>query len=386
LRRRLRAIDGSQDRLVRVDGCEVVNFSSNNYLGLANHPTLAEAAARAARELGTGAGASRLIVGNMAPHRRLESALAGYFRFPAAVLFNSGYQANVGVLQALAGREDAVYSDELNHASIIDGCRLSRARVHVYPHADVAALEALMARTHREARRRFIVSDALFSMDGDRAPVRELAALARRYDAALIVDEAHAAGAFGPDGRGVAADAGVMPDVVVGTLGKAFGSFGAFALAARAVTELIVNRARSFVFTTALPPAVCAAGLAALELAAGEEGGRRRDALRANAKRLSRGLRECGLGDKVIEDTAVFPVLVGAEAATMKCADLLLSKGYYAQGIRPPTVPSGTSRLRIAVMANHEEREIDGLVEALSALADEGVLPRGRRQLVGADR
>ena len=304
LRRRLRALDGPQGREVTIDGRRVVNVSSNDYLGLAAHPRLTEASARAVTELGTGAGASRLIVGNQAPHRELELALAGFFGREAALLFNSGYQANVGVLQALAGRGDVVVSDALNHASLIDGCRLSRATIEVVAHGDVAAVEARLAAAGG-ARRRFVVTDSLFSMDGDRAPLVELAALAQRYDAALIVDEAHAVGVLG-DGRGLAAELGVRPDVLVGTLGKAFGSFGAFAVAEEPTVELLLNRARSFVFTTALPPAVVAASVCAVGLVAGDEGAALRSRLARNTARLGAGLRAAKI-IQAAETVSAFP-------------------------------------------------------------------------------
>ncbi len=358
LRRRMRTVEGAQDAVLRVDGREVVNFSSNNYLGLANHPVVREAAASAST-LGAGSGASRLIVGNLEAHRALEAELAQFFECPAALLFNSGYQANVGVIQALAGRGDVVFSDELNHASLIDGCRLSRADVVVYPHGDVVALAELLAST--PGRRRFIVTDSVFSMDGDRAPLAELSALADDFDAALIVDEAHAVGALGPGGRGVVAETGARADVVVGTLGKAFGGFGAFVLSDVDTVELLVNRARSFVFTTALPPAVVAGNTAALGLIRGSEG----DLLRTRLERNISQLRDI-LGMSPTHRSPIFPVVVGDEARAMGLSDALLEQGLFAQGIRPPTVPAGTARLRIALMATHTEEQIAALGAAIS--------------------
>lgn len=376
-RRSLRAIDGAQGRVLVVDGAEVVNFSANDYLGLAAHPELARASAEAATRLGSGAGASRLIAGNQAPHRRLEGALAGHFGYPAARLFNSGYHANTGVLQALAGPADAIFSDQLNHASLIDGCRLSRASVHVYPHGDVAALDRLLAAHGRAARRRLVVSDALFSMDGDVAPVAELAACCQSHDALLVLDEAHAVGCVGPAGRGVAAAAGVQPDVLVGTLGKAFGSFGAFALSSEAVVELLGNRARSFVFTTALPPAVVAASERALELIAADPGEQLRGALVNNVQRLTGGLRSLGLVSNTLEYQHIIPVIVGDDRLAMAASEALLGDGFYVQGIRPPTVPAGTARLRIAVAATHTDSDIDGLLGSLARLARAGALGQG---------
>ncbi len=370
----MRAIDGAQDRVVVVDGREVVNFSSNNYLGLANHPALRDAASSAVVD-GAGAGASRLIVGNLRGHRDLEASLARWYGSGVSALaFNSGYQANIGVLQALAGRGDEIFSDDLNHASVIDGCRLSRAAVTVYRHRDLDQLAAKLKASR--ARRRVIASDAVFSMDGDRAPVARLAELAHQFDALLVLDEAHSVGAIGPGGRGVAAELGVVPHVVVGTLGKAFGSFGAFALADERVIRLLINRARSFVFTTALPPTVVAASQAAVELSGGPTGDALRRGLTCNIARLGAGLRRIGMTDQGSENTAIFPIVVGDDALAMECAAWLLDRGLYAQGIRPPTVPEGTARLRVAVMANHTDDDIDRLLGALGELVAQGKVPR----------
>jgi 8-amino-7-oxononanoate synthase len=373
--RTLRAIDGAQDVRVRVDGREVVNFSANNYLGLANHPALARAAVLATQELGSGAGASRLIAGNLAPHRALEVELADWFGRPAALLFNSGYHANLGVIQALVGRGDAVFSDELNHASIIDGCRLSRADVHVYPHGDLDALGHLLAAHAGRARRRLLVSDSLFSMDGDRADVLALRAWADRYDAALMLDEAHAVGAYGPEGRGVAAAAGCVPDILVGTLGKAMGSFGAFVVGQQTLVDVLVNRARSFVFTTALPPGVVAASRAALALARGREGGLLRAQLATLVRRLGNGSERLGVSSQHIEITHIFPIHIGGDRAAMEASQALLEEGFYAQGIRPPTVPPGTARLRISLMATHTEQDVDALLTGLAGLIERGLVP-----------
>jgi 8-amino-7-oxononanoate synthase len=368
LRRTLREMGGPQDRVMSVDGLAVINFSSNNYLGLANDPGLQAAAADGLRA-GTGAGGSRLIVGNLEAHRAVERELAAYFEREAALAFNSGYQANIGVLQALAGPEDIVFSDELNHASLIDGCRLSRASVRVFPHGDLEHLDAQL-RISR-ARRTLIVTDALFSMDGDRADVPGLAAVAERHGAGLIVDEAHAVGILGPGGRGVCAEAGVAPHVLVGTFGKALGSFGAFVAADRDVIELIKNRARSFVFTTALPPAVMAANREAVRIVCGDRGDRLRAALQQNIAELGQMARSAGLSLRTQAGSPIVPLVVGEAAAAMECAERLLRAGYYAQGIRPPTVPVGSSRLRLTVMANHTAEDLAGLVDALAGLARE---------------
>lgn len=373
-RRWLRTLVGAPGRLVQLDGREVLNFSSNNYLGLAGHPTLARAAMEAIEGAGTGSGASRLILGNQDLHEELERQLAGFHDRPAALLFNSGYNANVGVLQVLGREGDVIFSDALNHASIIDGCRLSRARVVVYPHADAASLRRLLAQ--HPGRRRIIVTDAVFSMDGDRAPLPELAALSREHDAALMVDEAHGGGALGPGGRGAAADAEVIPDIHMGTLGKAFGSFGAYITGCQELVEVLLNRARSFVFTTALPPGVVAASRAALYLMQTDEGERLRRRLHEHIARFRDGLAARGILEDGAGTTPIFPVLVGDEDRAMACSQRLLERGIYAQGIRPPTVPRGTSRLRFALMATHEPEDLDRALTELDALAQAGLLPR----------
>ncbi|HYD48803.1 MAG TPA: aminotransferase class I/II-fold pyridoxal phosphate-dependent enzyme, partial [Terriglobales bacterium] len=292
LLRQMREIAGAQGSAVEVAGRSVLLLCSNNYLGLADHPALAEAAAQAARDYGVGAGASRLISGSMRLHRQLEEELAELKHCPRALLFNSGYQANIGTIAALVGRNDEVFSDELNHASLIDGCRLSRARIQVYPHCDVGVLADQLAASR--ARRKLIVTDSVFSMDGDLAPLHELCGLAERYGAMLMVDEAHATGVLGAGGAGAVAMLGLSDRVTVqmGTLGKAIGAFGAFVAAAEPVIELLVNAARSFVFTTALPPPVVASARTGLAIARGADD--RRMQLRHNAARLIDGL--LGLG------------------------------------------------------------------------------------------
>jgi len=378
LARRLRTVVGAQGRSVVVDGREVVSFSSNNYLGLANHPSVVAAAERALRSAGVGAGASRLIVGTNAEHVGLEEALTAFTGLESALLFNSGYQANLGVIPALVGTGDVVLSDRLNHATLIDGCRLSRARVAVYPHADLAALESLLVR-EKAARRRLVVSDAVFSMDGDRAPVAALRELCARHRAILMLDEAHSVGVLGPRGAGLAAEVGVEADVQMGTLGKAFGCFGAFVAGPAALRRWLLNRARSFVFTTALPPSVAAASLAALELSSSAEGDRLRRVLFARVAHFADGLDSLGLLAGGAGQTPIFPIVVGDERRTMAACDALLKAGLYAQGIRPPTVPRGTSRLRFALSAAHTEEDIQRALEELARLAEAGLIPRGGR-------
>jgi 8-amino-7-oxononanoate synthase len=372
LRRRLREVATAQGEVVEIDGVRVINFSSNNYLGLADHPALVDAAGRALREAGAGAGAARLIVGNLRVHGALERRLAGFVETEAALLFTSGYQANVGVLAALAGAEDALFSDALNHASLIDGCRLSRARVHVYRHGDLDDLATALRATR--ARRRFIVTDTVFSMDGDLAPLPALRELADRYGAHLVIDEAHATGVLGPGGRGLAARDGIRAEVHIATLGKALGAFGAFVAGSRTLVDFLLHRARSFIFTTALPPSVAAAALAGVELAASPEGEARRRRLTGNVERFRQALAARGLLARGAGTSPIFPILVGDERRAMEATRRLLERGLYAQAIRTPTVAPGAARLRLALMATHTREHLDAALDGLDALAKDGIL------------
>jgi len=372
LHRRLRLIEGAQGPRVQLDGGDVLMLCSNDYLGLAGHPRVREAAAEAALGWGAGAGASRLISGNMAPHRQLEERLAAFKGYEAALLFGSGYLANIGAISALAGRDTVVFSDELNHASIVDGCRLARAETFVYRHGDVEHL----AWGLREAggRAALIVSDGVFSMDGDVAPLADLVRLAREHRCRLMLDEAHATGALGPGGRGSVAAAGLSGevDLVVGTLGKALGSYGAYVCAGAELREYLLNTARPFIFSTALPPPVLAAALAALELLEAEPQRVRR--LNANAAALRQALAAEGLAVGGGESQIV-PLEVGDAERTMQLCERLLERGVFAQGIRPPTVPQGSSRLRFSVMATHDEAELHGAAKLAGEAAREtGVL------------
>jgi 8-amino-7-oxononanoate synthase len=367
LRRRLRTIDGAQDARIVIDGRSVVCLCSNNYLGLAHHPALVEAAARAARDFGVGAGASRLISGNMRLHEELEQRLARLKGVEACLLFNSGYHANIGTIGALMAEGDAVFSDALNHASIIDGCRLSRAAVHVYAHADVAALEEQLRGV--AARRKLIVTDSIFSMDGDAAPLREICDVAERHGAMVMIDEAHATGVTGPRGAGLADALGLQHRVGVqmGTLGKALGSFGAYVAGSQALIDYLINTSRPLIFTTALPPPVVAAALAALDIVEREP--QRRAAVRSRARRLRGGLHDAGFGVDV-SDAHVIPVMIGDSLATMRTSAALLEHGVFAHGIRPPTVPVGTARIRATVMATHTDSDIDASVAAFMRVAE----------------
>jgi len=326
------------------DEAALLNLGSNDYLALSTHPAVCAAGQAAAAAFGAGAGGSRLVSGHLKAHAALEAALAGMVGHAAALVFPSGYQANVATLSTLAGRGDVIFSDQLNHASLIDGARLSRAEVVVYPHGDVGALEELLAATGA-ARRRLIVTDSVFSMDGDIAPVAALAALAEAHDAWLVVDEAHALGVFGAGGGGVCAALGVRADVVLGTLSKALGSQGGFAAGAQPVIELLINRARPFIFSTGLSPMCVGAARAAVDLVAGNPGWGA--GLLASTRAFVAALREAGL--ETATETQIVPVLIGEDRAAVAVGEALRARGVLAPAIRPPTVPAGTARLRLSV-------------------------------------
>ena len=380
LRRHLRVVEGPQGPEVVLDGRPVLLLCSNNYLGLADHPRLQRAAADAALSLGTSAGASRLISGSMPIHAELESRLAEFKGTEAALLFGSGYLANTGAIAALAQRDEIVFSDELNHASIIDGCRLTRAETFVYRHADTEHLEWGLRRAAERAA--LIVTDGVFSMDVDIAPLPEIADLARRHRCRLLVDEAHATGCIGPGGRGSVAAAGVTDevDVIVGTLGKALGGYGAHVCGSREVVDFLVNSARPFIFSTAPPPPSVAAALAALELLA--ESPERVERLQVNAAALRDGLRSEGLEPSGSE-TQIVPLVIGEADDTMALCERLLAEGVFAQAIRPPTVPPGTCRLRLTTMATHGIADLRHAARLIGEAArDLGLTSRTSRKVV----
>lgn len=361
LRRRLVVTAPDGPYVIR-NGRRLLNLSSNNYLGLADHPALKEAARVAAERYGTGAGASRLVTGHLPLAAELEEAVARWKGTEAAVVFASGYAANVGVIPALVGRGDVVFSDRLNHASIVDGIVLSRAHHVRYRHNDVEHLEHLLKKAPREARK-LIVTDAVFSMDGDAAPLEDLVALKERYGAWLMVDEAHSAGLLGPRGAGLVAARGLTEavEVQMGTFSKALGSLGAYVAGSRTLIDWLVQRARSLVYSTGLPPAVLAASLAGLRLAQ-EESWRREKAL-GLAARFRAALRAAGLA--VGEGpSAIVPLVVGTSAAALAASRALKKKGILAVAIRPPTVPEGTARLRFSFSALHDEVDVDRVARA----------------------
>jgi 8-amino-7-oxononanoate synthase len=362
LRRVLREYPRAGGRLATDTG-ELLNFSSNDYLDLASDPRLARAAADAAHTYGTGASASRLMAGHLPPHAQLEDALAALTRHEAAVVFPTGFQANLGVLSTVAGVGDAIFSDKLNHASIIDGARLSRAAIHIYEHCDMAHLEQLLCDMPVKERR-IIVSDALFSMDGDLAPVHALRQLANDHEALLVIDEAHAIGVFG-EGAGLCQSAGIRPDVLVGTLSKALGSMGGFVAGSRSLCDLLITRARSFIYTTGLSPACAGAAISAIEIVL--------DNPESGAELLCRSrffhdqLTQRGV-PVMPSQSQVIPIHVGENDAAVRLADALREAGLIITGIRPPTVPPGTARLRLSVTLAHEEAHLTDAAEVIAQI------------------
>ena len=365
LRRILRVLHNRAGANVVEGDATYIDFSSNDYLGLATDPRVAAAAIEALRAAGTGATAARLISGNHELHSALEQALARFLGAEAALLFPSGYMANLGALPALAGREDGIYADVLNHASLIDGCRLSRAERHLVPHLDLGALERALERGGDAVRRRWIVVEGIYSMDGDLSPLADLVALARRFDAWIYLDDAHGVGVLGETGRGSVERAGGIAEVpvVMGTLGKAFGVAGAFVAGSRALIDFLSNRARSFVYTTGSPPALAAAALAALEIVTSEP--ERRERLRANARALRNGLAGLGWPPSGPADGHIVPIVIGDSEAMLRTADALKGAGFLVGAIRPPTVPKGTARLRLTVSSAHSSEDVAALVGAL---------------------
>jgi len=368
LRRSLEPLATAQGPVVEVGGRRLVNLCSNDYLALAADPRLTRAAAEAALREGAGSGAARLVAGDLPIHGRLERSLAELKGTEAALLFSSGYHANAGVVGALVGRDDAVFSDELNHASIIDGCQLSRARVLRYRHRDVGELGKLLAAT--PARRKLVVTDAVFGMDGDAAPLAEIVDLCERHGAMLYLDEAHSTGVLGETGAGLAEATGLTArvDAIMGTLGKALGSFGAFVAGSRPLADWLTSRARTFVFTTALPPSACGAALAAVEIARKDL--ERRRHLRALTLRMKEGLSRLGFDVKDVV-APIFPVVLREERPALEASRLMRDRGFFVRAIRPPTVPRGTSRLRVSLTAGHVEGQVDGFLAALAEVLRE---------------
>jgi 8-amino-7-oxononanoate synthase len=354
-------------RVATADGRELLDLSSNDYLGLASHPALAEAAGRAAREQGTGGRASRLIVGDDPGYHELEEQLALHKHTESALVLGSGYAANVGVIPALAGRGDAIFSDRLNHASIVDGCRLSRAEVHRYRHCDLDHLDELLGAS--SAPRKLIVTDTVFSMDGDVAPLAGIVELKERHGAALMVDEAHGAGVFGPHGEGLAHELGVEEgvDLHLGTFSKAFGGYGAYVAGRETWIRHLQNTCRSLIYSTALPPAAVAAAIAALELVRAADA--ERAALRRKSERFRERFAELGL-DTCGSTTQIVPMVVGEPERAVAVSREFEERGVLAVAVRPPTVPPGTARLRFSLSAAHKDGDLARALEAVSAVAE----------------
>ena len=365
LRRRRRVLQSPQRARVVVDGREYVAFASNDYLGLAAHPDLIAAACEGVERYGLGGGASHLILGHSEAHEELERALARFVGLPAAVLFSSGYTANIGIVTALASRTATVFADRLNHASLNDAVLLSRAQFKRYPHADMSALERLLAES--TAPQKLIASDAVFSMDGDVAPVRDMRRLAERYDAWLVLDDAHGFGLLGARGRGVLDHFGVSAPRIVymATLGKSAGAYGAFVAGSRALIDTLVQRARTYIYTTATPPLIAHALRASLQLIEGDEW--RRSRVFGHVARLKAGLRSCRW-KLLASDTPIQPLVVGTSIDAVALSRDLEARGILVPAIRPPTVPQGTARLRISLSADHAPEDVDRLVNALSEI------------------
>jgi 8-amino-7-oxononanoate synthase len=370
LDRHLREISSAQGPEVEIDGRRFINFSSNDYLGLANDPRLRQAATAAIDEFGVGAGASRLISGNLSPHLRFESALAKWKGTEAALCFSSGYSAALGTIPALVGKNDVIVLDKLCHASLIDGARLSGAVLRIFPHNHLGKLENHLQWAQREhaGKRVLIITESVFSMDGDRSPLREVIELKKRFGALLMLDEAHAVGVIGPNGRGLAAAENLDDDVDVqmGTLSKALGASGGYICGARDLIEWLINRARSFIYSTAPPPAVVAAALAAVDFLSSPEGEERRLLLWERIRLMHELLPRAGLNEEQSAvRSAIFPWIVGDEKAALDLAAALQSEGFLVPAIRYPTVANSAARLRITVTAAHQEGPIQALCEMI---------------------
>ena len=373
LYRCLRVLDGEQRAHTSVDHTSVVNLSSNNYLGLTTHPLLRERALETLRTLGVGTGSVRPIAGTMEIHMELERRLARFKKTEAAVVFQSGFTANAGTVSSVLGREDVIVSDELNHASIIDGARLSRATIEVFPHKDVAAARAILQRLPRQ-QRTLIITDGVFSMDGDLGALPDLCDLADEFGGIMMVDDAHASGVFGRNGRGTVDHFGLhgRVDIQVGTLSKAIGALGGYVAGSRSLIEFLFHRARPFLFSTSHPPSVAATCIAALDLL--EQQPELIDRLWENARFFKTGLQVLGF-DTGVSESPITPVIVGDAALAMKLSDRLFAEGVFAQGIGFPTVAKGKARVRTIVTATHTREELQFALDAFAKVGSElGIL------------
>ncbi|MGZ0079307.1 8-amino-7-oxononanoate synthase [Methylomonas sp. YC3] len=363
LYRRRRVVDGPQGITLNVDGRQLINFCSNDYLGLANHPEVATAFKAGVDRFGVGSGSAHLICGHSSAHHGLEEELASFTGRERALLFSTGYMANLGVISALLGRGDTVLEDRLNHASLLDGGLLSRARFQRYRHADCEDLQTKLAAASGKA---LVVSDGVFSMDGDLPPLPAMVELVKQHHAGLLIDDAHGFGVLGKNGGGVVEHFGLSQDdlpILIGTLGKAFGTFGAFVAGSEDLIEMLIQKARSYVFTTALPAAVAEATRASLRVLQSESW--RREQLQNLIGRFRKGAQQQGL-QLMDSFTAIQPVLIGDSGQTVAASQRLLEQGFWVSAIRPPTVPAGSARLRITFSANHTEQQVDALLYALA--------------------
>ena len=369
LLRKLPLLESSQSSKVTIDGKSVLNLCSNNYLGLADDGRLKQAASRAIAKYGLGSGASRLVCGNMLLHQELERKIAKFKKSQKALLFSTGYMANLGIISSLVGKDDIVFSDRLNHASIIDGIILSRASPKRYHHKDTKNLERLLEDA-QDFKKKLIITDTVFSMDGDIAPLPEIVRLAKKYNALIMVDEAHATGVLGKNGAGAVQhfDLEGQIDIQMGTLSKAIGTFGAYCCGSSDLIDYLINRARSFIYTTAMPVAICASSIKAIEIIQDEA--RLRERLLNNAEYLRRNLK--GLGFNTLDSqTPIIPILIEDTFLTMEFSQRLFSEGVFIQGIRPPTVSQNTARLRLTVMAMHTKADLDFAVDRFKKIGKE---------------
>ncbi len=345
----LREISSKPNEKIFLNNKKVLNLCSNNYLGLSGHPALIEAEIEFTKKYGTGSTGSRLITGTMTPHIMLEEKVAKLKKTEKAIIFNTGYMANIGIIDSITNEKDVIFSDELNHASIVDGCRISKAKKVIYKHCDLNHLEDLLKK-EKLAKKKLIITDTIFSMDGDIAPLAEINYLAKKYNAILMTDDAHATGVLGENGGGGGEYFGLEEeiDIQMGTFGKALGTFGAYVAGRKELIEFFINKARPFIYTTALPPGIIGATIKAIDIVISEEGKKRRKILKKKAEFVRNKLKEKGF-NTLKSCTQIIPVLIGDEITTMKITEKLLEHGIYIQGIRPPTVPENMCRLRISI-------------------------------------
>lgn len=368
LLRKLTYIESSIGSRITINGKRYINFSSNDYLGLSKDRRIVKAAAAALRKYGFGSGASRLLSGSYIPHKKLEEKIARFKGTEAALIFNTGYSANTGIIPALVGVEDTIFSDEFNHASIIDGARLSKAEIKIYRHRDMNHLEGLLKKS---SKRKLIVTDTIFSMDGDIAPLKNIVFLSKKYGAMLMIDDAHGTGVLGKTGRGglehfdIKASASSAQGIIqMGTLSKAFGCFGGFAAGSKDLIDFLINTARSFIYSTSLPPAIAEACIKAVDIVNSGSRSIGREKLWANREKLYQGLKNLGY-DTLNSETPIIPILAGDARSALKIGSYLFKWKIFAPAIRPPTVPEGMCRIRFSVTAAHTDNDIDLVLERL---------------------